>query len=171
MLESAGSQKAPMYSSPPSDTLVLALGNPLRGDDGVGAAVLEALAASESLPENVRLLDGGTAGLETVLLMQGYRRVIVVDAAEMGYVPGEWVRIRPDDAQLRLHDAGGTLHNLGLADALGLGSALGMLPGELVIYGVQPLELGWLTGISEPMRQAIPAICVAILEELSEERT
>lgn len=171
MLESAGSQKSPMYSSPPSDTLVLALGNPLRGDDGVGAAVLEALAASESLPENVRLLDGGTAGLETVLLMQGYRRVIVVDAAQMGYAPGEWMRITPDDAQLRLHDTGGTLHNLGLADALGLGGALGMLPGELVIYGVQPLELGWLTGISEPMRQAIPALCAAILEELSEERT
>jgi hypothetical protein len=54
----------------PAGTLVLALGNPLRGDDGIGAAILEALARSESLPQDVTLLDGGVAGLETALLMR-----------------------------------------------------------------------------------------------------
>lgn len=66
-----------------ANTLILGLGNPLRGDDGVGTAVITTL-QNEPLPPDVDVVDGGTAGLELVLLLQKYRRVLVVDAAEMG---------------------------------------------------------------------------------------
>ena len=49
------------------ETLVLALGNPLRGDDGAAGAVLAQLAGLP-LPDTVVLRDGGTpiANVETV---------------------------------------------------------------------------------------------------------
>lgn len=150
-------------------TLVLALGNPLRGDDGAGAAVIEALQAA-ALPGGVDLLEGGTPGLETVLLLQGYARVLIVDAAEMGDRPGEWrcfsreaVRLGARDLYLR-----GTLHYAGLAEALALGEALELLPPEITIYGIQPQEIGWEPGLSPAVAQAIPGLTHAILEELND---
>ncbi len=151
-----------------TDTLILALGNPLRGDDGVGVAILETLVCEGALPEGITLLDGGIAGLETVLLMQGYQRVIIIDAAEIGQVPGVWMRFAPSKAVLqpRNADLQGTLHNAGLTEALTLGEALGILPPEIVIYGVQPQEVGWSPELSAPVQQAVPLICAAILEEI-----
>ena len=152
-------------------TLVLALGNPLRGDDGVGAAVLNALNASGSVPPGVHLVDGGTPGLETALLLQGYRRVLVVDAADMGQPPGAWMRFAPGEARLVPGNLAqmGTLHSAGLAEALALGEALGILPAKVVIFGVQPLEVGWLPDLSPPVAEAVPAVSAAILDELRRE--
>ena len=80
----------------------------------------------------VDLLDGGTPGLETVLLFEGYQRVIIVDAADMGLPPGTWRRFTPDTAQIRSSEAalGGTLHTAGLAEALALARALNLLPDD-----------------------------------------
>ncbi len=146
---------------------MLALGSPLRGDDGVGKAVIECLQRRE-LPPGVTLLDGGTPGLETILLFEGYTRVLIVDAAEMGQPPGEWRRFTTQDATLIANDlhARVTVHYAGLAEALALGEALGMLPGEIVIYGVQPQSIDWSQTLSAPVQAAIPAVCAAILAEL-----
>ena len=77
--------------SPPScATLIIGLGNPLRGDDGVGVRVAQIL-GNHTLPDGVEVLDGGTQGLGIVNLMEGRQRVILVDAAEMGRSPGEFV--------------------------------------------------------------------------------
>lgn len=150
------------------DTLVLTLGNLLRGDDGAGQAICERLARSGSLPPNVALLDGGTPGLESVLLLEGYRRAIIVDAADMGREPGEWARLTLAEVTLQAADPSlrSTLHSAGLAEALALGEALGILPGEIVLYGLQPDSLDWTPGLSAPVQAAIPAVCAAILGEL-----
>ncbi len=154
-----------------NNALVLALGNPLRGDDGVGAAVLEQLSKMD-LPPGVKLLDGGTPGLETALLLEGYHRAIVIDAADMGRTPGEWARFSPHEVRLGSGDPHlrGTMHAAGLAEALALLAALGQAvraPDKIIIYGVQPLEIGWAPGLSAPVQAAVPEVCTAILENLN----
>ncbi len=151
-----------------NQTLVLALGNPLRGDDGIGVAILEHVAENASLTSNITLCDGGCAGLESALLLEGYKRAIILDAAEIGCEPGAWRRLRFGQIMLQECDMHTipSLHYAGLAEALTLGDALGILPSEILIYGVQPQKIGWSPGLSEPVRHAIPAICADILEEL-----
>ena len=151
-----------------AETLILALGNLLRGDDGAGLAVITALSEID-LPPDVILMDGGTPGLETLLLLQGYRRAIIVDTADMGLAPGTWRRFVPgEDAQLQPADMylRGTLHYAGLAEALALGKALDILPDEVIVYGIQPLEIGWQPGLCNAVRDAVPALRDAILDEL-----
>lgn len=153
---------------PTAGTLILGLGNPLRGDDGVGVAVIAALRTA-GLPAGVDLLDGGTPGLEIVLLLQGYRRAVIVDAADVGREPGEWLRFTREEVVLGSGDLGqmGAVHTAGLAEALRLGEALRVLPEEIVLYGVQPLEVGWEPGLSDAVAAAVPAVCAAVQAEVA----
>jgi hydrogenase maturation protease len=146
-------------------TLVLGVGNPLRGDDGAGPAVVEWL-RGQGAPDGVALIDGGTAGLDLVTALAGYRRALIVDAAAIGRAPGEWLRFTVD--ALRPADGGPTLslHEAGLGDALRLAEALGVLPEQVAIYGVQPARVDWSPGLSDEVQCAVPSVGRALLQEL-----
>ncbi len=148
-----------------SDILVLGLGNPMRGDDGVGIRVIQSL-AGQTLPDGVEVVDGGTQGLGIVNLMEGRQRVIVVDAANVGKAPGEFVCFTPADARLLGDDQSLSVHSAGLRDALLLAKVLQVLPDEVVIVGVQPATLDWDDGLSPEVEAAVPRIVGCILDEL-----
>jgi hydrogenase maturation protease len=148
-----------------SDTLVIGLGNPMRGDDGIGLRVIESL-AGQALPDGVEVVDGGTQGLGIVNLMEGRQRVIMVDAANVGKAPGEFVCFTPAEARLLGDDQHLSVHSAGLRDALLLARVLQVLPDEVVIVGVQPAHLDWDDGLSPEVEAAIPQIVGRILDEL-----
>ncbi|MGD8996727.1 MAG: hydrogenase maturation protease [Anaerolineae bacterium] len=149
-------------------TLILGLGNPLRGDDGVGARVVEEL-THRDLPQAVTALDGGTGGLDLLRLLEQWERVVIVDAADVGREPGQYVRFTPD--QVRLASASSTLslHNAGLSEVLTLAEALELDLPELVIFGVQPAEIGWKEGLSPAVAAAVTTLADAILDEIQGE--
>jgi hydrogenase maturation protease len=151
-----------------SGTLILAFGNALRGDDGFGPVVLEALEEADRLPSNVCIADGDSYGLLTAILTGEYRRVIIVDAVDMGRSPGEWIRFRPEDTSFLPVEINSrtTLHNANVVEALELGNALGLELPEIVIYGVQPQDLGWTHGLSDPVQMAVMQVCEAISSEI-----
>lgn len=146
-------------------TIVLGLGNALRGDDGVGPAVIEWLDRHE-LPPEVETIDGGTSGLDIVSILMGRERAIVIDAANVGVEPGRWVRFTPDVAQLKENATTLSLHSAGFAEALALGAALNVLPPTIIIYGVQPQRLDWTAQLSEVVQAAVAEVGQAILREL-----
>lgn len=149
-------------------TLILGLGNPLRADDGVGPAVIAEL-RQHDLPADIEVIDGGTPGLETILYFQDHERAIIVDAADMNQPPGHWVRV--EYGQVELQGAAGlrgTLHAAGLAEALELGNALDALPRAIIIYAIQPQDVGWTEGLSTPVQAAVPQVCTAILAEIQD---
>jgi hydrogenase maturation protease len=149
----------------PHSTLILGLGNALRGDDGIGPAVIEWLDRQE-LPPGVEAIDGGTAGLDIVSTLMDHERAIIVDAANVGRAPGEWVRFTPDVAQLKENDTTLSLHSAGLTEALALGAALNVLPPTIIIYGVQPQNLDWSSQLSAEVQVAVIEIGQAILVEV-----
>jgi hydrogenase maturation protease len=151
--------------APSPDTLIVGLGNPLRGDDGVGMRVIQTLMA-ETLPEGVEVVEGGTQGLGLVSLMEGWRRVILVDAANVGQPPGEFVRFTPQEARLLGGDQRLSIHNAGLRDALLLAETLDLLPDEIIIYGMQPANLDWDANLSPQVEATMPELVRAILDEL-----
>lgn len=146
-------------------TLILGLGNPLLGDEGVGVRVVEELKELE-LPEGVDVVDGGTAGLGLIGLMEGYQRVIIVDAADMGRPSGCVVRFTPSEAQFKIAKAPLSLHQIGLGEVLALADTLGIAPDGLSIIGVQPKRVGAGAGLSPEVEGAIPQIIRLVLKEL-----
>lgn len=77
---------------PSHDTVVIGCGNLLRGDDAVGPILIRQL-WDEGVPDDVVLVDGGTAGMDVGFKMRGARRVILVDASATGSAPGTVFRV------------------------------------------------------------------------------
>ena len=76
------------------ETLVLGVGNLLLKDEGVGIHVIKAL-ENEKLPAHVHLMDGGTGGLHLLSWLQGYDRIIMIDATLDNNPPGTVRLIQP----------------------------------------------------------------------------
>jgi len=78
-------------------TAICGIGNLLRGDDGIGPAVIELL-SKRILPEDVLLLDCSTApeSFAGKIIRFAPDRVLVIDAVEMGESPGKVAEISLD---------------------------------------------------------------------------
>ncbi len=150
-------------------TLIIGLGNPLRGDDGVGVCVAQML-AQQALPNDVEVVDGGTQGLGLVNLMEGRRRIILVDAADVGKNPGQFIRFTLDKAVLQGDDQPLSIHTAGLREALLMAEALKVLPDEVVIFGMQPANLDWINALSSEVKATLPDLIAAVLSELAVNR-
>lgn len=74
------------------DLLVIGCGNLLRADDGAGPILIRHL-WEDGVPEDVRLVDGGTAGMDVAFQMRGARKVVIVDACTTGSAPGTVFRV------------------------------------------------------------------------------
>lgn len=152
--------------------LVLGVGSPLRGDDGVGIQVVEML-KERDLPGDVLLLDAGTPGLGIVNQLQeftqvGGEQVMIIDAASMGEKPGVWRRFSPEEVKLIASGEHLSLHQMDLADSLALADALGVLPEKIVIYGIEPACTDWEMGLSPEVSAGVPELVKNILCELEE---
>jgi hydrogenase maturation protease len=77
---------------PGCSVLVVGCGNLLRGDDGVGPILVRHL-WERGVPEGVRLVDGGTAGMDVAFQMRGAERVVIVDASATGAAAGTIYRV------------------------------------------------------------------------------
>lgn len=142
-------------------TLVLGLGNRLRGDDGIGPAVIEALRPES---EGLTLIESSGNDLLEWLSSEAFDRAIVVDAADLGQAPGAWARLTP--AHLSADSAQALTHGLDLAQSLELAEALGWQHPAISIYAVQPAAVGWTTELSRQAAAAVPAVAAAIRQEL-----
>ena len=149
-----------------SGVLVLGVGNPIMGDDGVGQRLLEALAARVPALEGVEFLDAGTLGLMLLPRVERCRALLALDAAQLAAAPGE-VRVLEGDAfDDFLKTARSSVHELGLRDLVDAARLTGSLPRRRALVGVQPAQIGWGTSLSPAVEAAVPAAVEAARQVL-----
>ena len=68
-------------------TLIIGLGNPILGDDGVGWKVANQLTTIIDPDSSVEIDCASLGGLSLMERMLGYQRVIVIDSMETGQSP------------------------------------------------------------------------------------
>ncbi len=144
---------------------IIAVGNPLRGDDGVGPAVLERLRETR-LPENVELIDSGSDPLDVVRHIMDAERAIVIDAAGMNREPGHIELLKPEDLRLVVNGGLCSTHGYGLAEGLELARAVGFRT-DVLIIGIQPENVSPRDGLSASVASRIPDVINLVLEEVA----
>jgi hydrogenase maturation protease len=157
--------EAEQAASRGKDTLVLGIGNPVMGDDGIGCRAVELLAGRD-LPAGVRVEEAGVPGWGLPNWLEGWSRVILIDAVQMGEMPGTWRRFSTEQVRLIASGQAISLHEPGLASGLELAQALGQLPEKIVIYGIEPAGCSPGQGLSPAACTALPGLIETICAEI-----
>lgn len=148
------------------DLLVLGLGNPILGDDGVGWRIVEEVAASinDPLVETDRLAVGGLSLMERLI---GCRNAILVDAiCTSSAPPGSLHRLTADDLPPAFESYTRSIHDTGLPEALAVGRSLNAdLPHRIEIVAVEILPgIEFSESLTPPAAAAVPLARDLVLE-------
>ncbi|NVN87215.1 MAG: hydrogenase maturation protease [Rhodopseudomonas sp.] len=115
--------------------LVVAVGNPDRADDGVGALAATGLAGR--LPPDVSLVARRGDILSLIEEWAGFDAVIFIDAAASMGMPGRIHRIDAGAGELPNEVSFASSHAFGLAEAIALAAALRSLPDTVIVYAIE----------------------------------
>jgi len=148
--------------------LVVGVGNVLLRDEGVGVRVaceIQERVNVRPWADDVRVIDGGTLGLDLLPLIEDCRALLIADAVELGAAPGTTRVIRGP----AIH---GTLaghvspHQVGVGDLVAAARLVGQLPEDTTLIGIQPglIEIG--LELSEPVEAAVPTAVDLVDREL-----
>lgn len=147
------------------ETLVLGLGNILLGDDGVGVRAVERLQALYDLPEDLRVLDGGTLGLDLLPYVEDADRLLLIDAVQAGQEPGTPLRLEGEEVPAFLA-VKLSPHQMALPDLLAAARLRGRYPSEVVLWGVQPGPMTTTLDLSPPVAAQVDALVDRLLADL-----
>ncbi len=166
-------------ADPQPRTIVIGLGNPLLGDDGVGWRVADEvegrLDAARKAGREIRHVEIerlGVGGLRLMECLTGYQAAILVDAAEFPDRPAGEVRCcsfedLADNAAGHLDSA----HDASLRTALALGRRLGAdLPARIDTVTIQAQRTDEFSEeLSAAVLAAVPTAAAAVVALLAEE--
>jgi len=144
--------------------LILGIGNILLRDEGIGVRVIEQM-RKRQLPDNVELVDGGTAGADLLDTLAEREKVIVIDAVQTNHAPGTVLRLNVDDL-VKPDGIGTSLHELGLCEALAMTKQLGCAPGNVIVFGIKPEKIESGLELSETILQSMPKVIELVLKEI-----
>ena len=151
--------------------LVLGLGNPILGDDGVGWHVADAVERSlESSSRTVTVERAALGGLHAMERLIGYDRAIIVDAIHTGRHAAGRVSLLPlEDLPDPVAGYANSSHDTSLRTALEVGRTLGArLPAHVIVVAVETTrEYDFSEELSPSVRAAVPRAAALVLGTLN----
>jgi hydrogenase maturation protease len=131
------------------------ISNLLMGDEGVGIHILRQLEQAEPIA-GVRLLDGGTGGVNLLREFDGAGDIILVDATRDGRAAGTITFLQPNFVGELPRGLGA--HDFGLKDLFAAAALLGRLP-RIHLYTIAVEEVRPMcTELSPEVAAAMPAV-------------
>jgi hydrogenase maturation protease len=109
-------------------------------------------------------MDGGTLGLGLLPHISGFERLLVIDAIDAGDAPGTLIRL--EGRALADMPGRASVHQLGFSDLMVAMKLLGDLPGEVVVFGVQPMSTEWSAELTPAVEKAIGPLLDSVIEQL-----
>ncbi len=150
-------------------TLILGMGNPIMGDDGVGIWAARALKDRVN-EEKVTVMETSMAGLNLLELLADYDKAILIDAIKTGKGEvGKIYRLEPETLNETRHAA--STHGIDFSTSLELGSRLGLsLPRDIILFGIEVADVNTFSEKCTPeVEKAIPVVADMVVQELNGE--
>ncbi len=152
-------------------TIVVGLGNPILGDDGVGWQIASELKNKEIFPPDVTIECMAIGGISLMESLIGYDHAIIIDAITTHRVPVGTVNYFqlgeiPNPSFGHMSSA----HDTSLQDALKIGRSLGAhLPGDITVVSVEAEKVyEFSETLTEAVAKAVPEAATIIKKLLLE---
>ncbi len=146
---------------------ILGIGNILLSDEGIGVHAINKLKDEYEFPEYVRLIDGGTMGLDLLPFFEGNDKVLIIDAVNFRKEPGTIDIIEgdkiPDFLTSKL-----SVHQIGLPDMLFAARLMGIIPTEMCLIGMQPKSMESGIDLSEEIKMKLEPLVEKVLQRLQD---
>lgn len=149
-------------------TILLGIGNPILGDDGIGIKILQIL-KKRITNNDIVFEEAMTGGMNLLDIIKGFQKAILIDAIYDRQAPLGSVK------RLSIHDCATVHscnpHDVSLAEAIQLATKLGEenIPKEIIIIGIvlheTPVE--FTEKISPKIAESIPKATKMILSEIN----
>ncbi len=154
-------------------TLIIGLGNPILGDDGVGWKVAQEVQSKiENLKSEIEVDCLSLGGLSLMERMLGYQRVILVDSMETARSPEGSVSAFPLVALPNPHAGhSASVHDASLLTALQTAQAMGLdVPARVYVVAIEAKKVYDFTEeISPAVAKAIPVAAQKVMDLLKVE--
>jgi len=139
----------------PSDTVIVGIGNTLKGDDGAGSILSERLIR---LTDNLSVLDAGSVPENFIgkIITLNKPVLIFADALDFGGKPGE-VKIFSMD---EIYDGNVATHSFSIGFLTDL--ICSEIECHCYLLGIQPFSMKMGEALSEPVRIALDRITTLI---------
>ena len=152
-------------------TLVVGLGNPILGDDGVGWKVADEVKKQLDAVTHIDVDCVSLGGISLMECLIGYDRAVLIDAfavdESVGSISVMDLDQLPDYSAFHITSA----HDTSLQNAIELGRSLGaQLPNEVTIVGIATRHIhDFGEELSPPVARAVPRVARIVLDLLQEE--
>jgi hydrogenase maturation protease len=136
-------------------TVIIGIGNALRGDDAAGVRVAEKLQGVACEVEPSRLIE----------TWEGADAAILIDTVVSGAPPGTVRRFDASKQAVPARELRSSTHAIGLAETIELARALGRLPKSVVVYGIEGESFAAGAPLSPEVEAAVSRLVDTIKEE------
>jgi hydrogenase maturation protease len=137
-------------------TVVIGIGNAMRGDDGAGVAVAERLGGVACEEEPSRLIEA----------WEGADAAILVDTVVSGAPAGTLHRFDASEERIPAHALRSSTHAIGLAETIELARALGKLPPRVIVHGIEGASFEAGAPLTPEVAAAVERLAALIEEEI-----
>ena len=146
-------------------TVVIGLGNPLMGDDGVGLALLARLTEQWDIEPAATLVDGGTWGMNLLPTIEDAGRLVLLDAINVGAAPGTVVELARHQIP-RFLATKISPHQVDLRDVLAVAELRRTLPEDTIAIGLQPAVVALSDALTPVVRDRVDEAVAAVVGAL-----
>jgi len=167
-----------------SRTLVIGVGNPLRGDDAAGVLVARRLAAIAGLAITapiaipvvipVVIIEASGEGAALIDCWGGFDRVVLIDAVQSTGAAGQPGRVHRFDVvgqPLPSDFFHYSTHAFSVAEAVELARVLGLLPSVMVVIGITGESFAPGSLLSPAVEEAVASVTAEIARVLNRQST
>ncbi len=154
-------------------TIVVGLGNPILGDDGVGWKVAEEIKRQIPADAQIEVLCLSLGGIGLMEHLIGYDRAILVDAfisdQEVGSIITSKLSDLPNYSAFHITSA----HDTSLQNAIKLGRSLGaQLPEDIMVVGIATNPIfDFNEELSPSIAEVVPKAARIVLDLLKQTTT
>jgi hydrogenase maturation protease len=174
---------------------VMGCGNLWMGDDGVGVRAVEKMLLMQEkagagamsdpiffgfpepplpLLKEVDIIDAGVSGLDMLCFLEGFDKIIIIDAIKSNERFGSILKIKGEDLLIEDGFAGMmSSHDVSVPTVLNIAKEIQGLP-EIVVFGIEINKIGPVVDLSDELspeiEKTIDRVISFVLEEIQSEK-